>query len=421
MNRVKGKWQKLRRQVNKSKAGEGDSPGPDGDSPSSVSPGPVLPTVSAPSRWQKLIEQLQEEERLRSLATRDVRETDTPTSPSPPAGDSPTADTTVTVRRVAESRDNNTVAPGSGETPEFPKMSQVKGRWLKLRKQITADMARERENGKDAAPTPFSPARPPAGTADEPAQVNETKHADCELITDNNRKQHSSNTNVCHDATENIVHNGKHIHQNKLVPTGNIVPNGNVTQTESLADICGSAEPRKTTSVKGRWLKLKTRVTTANMAVQQLQKVRAQATERDRACAHGDVTNVHAGEPCNDISASQQVVSDRTYRATNTVVRKPRQVSWSHNHPTLAVIPRRGHRERVPLIARRSLGKSRTSCPFTRSSSVSSGYSSTHQLSPDGSDVMDDDVFRLDAVERSQTNTKWSRAFESSRRLQAAV
>ena len=421
MNRVKGKWQKLRRQVSKSKASEGDSPGADRDSPSSGSPGPVQPTVSAPSRWQKLIEQLKEEERLRSLATRDVGETVTQTSPSSPAGDSQTADATVTVRHVAESRDNNTQAPGSGETPEFPKMSQVKGRWLKLRKQITADMARERESGKDAVPTPFSTARPSPGTANELAQINETKHADCELTTDNNGKQQSSNTNVCHDAKENSVHSGKHIHQNKLVQNGSFVPNGNVTKTESLADTCGPAEPRKTTSVKGRWLKLKTRVTTANMAVQQLQKVRAQAAERDRACAHGDVAEVHAGEPCNDISASQQVVSDRTYRTTKKVVRTPRQVSWSHNHPTLAVIPRRGHRDRVPIITRRSLGKSRTSCPFTRSSSVSSGYSSTHQLSPDGSDVMDDDVFRLDGVERTQTSTKWSRVFESSRQLQAAM
>ena len=415
MNRVKGKWQKLRRQVNKSKASEGDSPGVEDDTLDTHAP--ATPAVSAPSRWQKLIEQLQEEERLRSLATRDVSVTVATTSSSSPAGDTRIADTTATtattatVRHVPTSHNSTNTPPSGGEAPEFPKMSQVKGRWLKLRKQITADMARERdtESAAEAArQTPAPHAREPAGTATESTHVVRAKHTDSEQTAGSNIDQPSSNTK------ENTVPNEKLVGRGKPVTNGNIVPNGNVVQAENLAEIRCSVEPRKMTSVKGRWLKLKTRVTTANMAVHQLQQVRAQAVQRDGACAYGNVTEAPVGRVCDDISASQQIVSDRTFRATKKTfrARKPKQVIWSHNHPTLAVIPHRGHAPRVPLIARRCLAKS-SSRHFARSSSVSSGYSSSHQMSPD-SDVMDDDMFRLDAAERTETNTKWRTMFESN-------
>ena len=400
MNRVKGKWQKMRRQVTKAKANEGESPRIEGDAPATAAP----VASAAPSRWQKLIVQLQEEERLRSLATRDVDVNDVATSSSPPspAGDKHVAvavPTTATVQHgVAVSAVTHDTSLGGGETAQFPKMSQTKGRWLKLRKQITADMAREKDTCRDVMPicdTPSSHAKQlDDTTAGGKTRDDRDKQPHFEHTNGHNNIDQSSNASVDSGLTGVGVENGT------TVGNASLVANGSV-QSDSLADTSCSGEARKTTSVKGRWLKLKTRVTTANRAVEQLQQVHKQT---DGAPTHSDVTRSHGEMIVDDVPISQQNLSDKTCEAIKRAVRvrKPRQVSWSHNHPTSTVIPYRSRPSRAPIIATRHLlTKSMTPRHCTSSSSFSSGYSSSLQMTPDSSDVMDGDLFWQDSVDRT--------------------
>ena len=396
MNRVKGKWQKMRRQVTKSKANEGGSPRLEGDTPAPAAP----VTSAAPSRWQKLIVQLQEEERLRSLTTRDVDVNVVATSPSPrpPAGDSHVAvalPTATTVQYVVDSHVSHDTSLGGDDTPQFPKMSQTKGRWLKLRKQITADITREKDTCRDVAPTCGTPsphAKQLNGTTAEKTHDDREKQPPLSEHTNGHKNiDQSSNTNVDSGLKEVDVENGT------TVGNGSLVANGSV-QSDSLADNSCSGEARKTTSVKGRWLKLKTRVTTANRAVQQLQQVHKQT---NGAPTRSDVTRSHGEMIVDDVPISQLNLPDKTSESTKRIVRvrQPRQVSWSHNHPTSTVIPYRSRPPRVPLIATRHLlTKSMTPRLCTSSSSFSSGYSSTLQTTPDS---MDGDLFWQDSVERT--------------------
>ena len=398
----------MRRQVTKSKANEGESPRVEGDTPAPAAP----VTSAAPSRWQKLIVQLQEEERLRSLATRDVDVTVVATSPSPqpPAGDSQVAvavPTTAIVQDVVDTPVTHDTSLGGGESPQFPKMSQNKGRWLKLRKQITADITREKDTCRDVTPTcdtPSTHAKQLNGTTTEKTHDDREKQPPLSEHTHgHNTIGQSSNTNVDSGLKADDVENGT------TVGNGNLVANGSV-QSDTLADNSCSGETRKTASVKGRWLKLKTRVTTANRAVQQVQQVHKQTADGAPTRSdvtrptHSDTTRSHGEMIVDDVPISQRNLPDKTCESTKRIVRvrQPRQVSWSHNHPTSTVIPYRSRPPRVPLIATRHLlTKSMTPRHCTSSSSFSSGYSSTLQTTPDSSDVMDGDLFWQDSVERN--------------------